>query len=98
MTQAVWEAFAVFLKELENRLKASIPRIEYKIYLDRNGIGMHGRVWCSWVIMYAQENGRNIFRVKKKIKGYMHKKEIAISLKDYPWYKLPPKQAILRFL
>lgn len=89
-------SFAVFLNELENRLKVSMPRTEYKIYFDRMAQA-YVRVWCSQVIMYAQENGETYLELRKKLKDICTKKEIAISLKDYPWYKLPPKQAIFAF-
>ncbi len=86
----------VFLNEVEKRIMNDIPKDRYKIYLDRLAQAL-GRVLCSQEIMYASENKTGYFTLKKKLKEICTTKEIADSLKNYPWYKLPPKQAVFAF-
>lgn len=86
----------VFINELEKRIMSNIPKYKYKIYLDRL-IQSFGRVLCSQEIMYASENKISYFVLRKRLKEICTTKKIDDSLKTYPWYKLPFKQAIFAF-
>ena len=87
---------AVFVKEVEKRIMNDIPKDIYKIYLDRLAQAL-GRVLCSQEIMYASENKTDYFALRKKLKEICTTKEISEALKHYPWYRLPPKQAVFAF-
>ena len=73
-----------------------IPKDIYKIYLDRLAQAL-GRVLCSQEIMYASENKTDYFALRKKLKEICTTKEMSEALKHYPWYRLPPKQAVFAF-
>lgn len=86
----------VYLKEVEKRIKNDVSKEEYKIYLDRVTQG-YARVLCSQEIMYARENNLKFPELRKKLKKICSAEEIAGALKQYPWYKLPIKQAVFAF-
>ena len=87
----------IFMYELEKRLAGKMPRDEYKVYLDRT-VQALGRVLCSQEIMYAIENKIKYTDLRNRLKKICTTHEIAETLKKYPWYRLPPKQALFAFL
>lgn len=89
--------FERFIKELENRLSAIIPKDGYKIYLDRLSQA-YGRVLCSQEIMYGAQNRVPYRKTRENLKKICTSKTISASLKGYPWYRLPKKQAVFAFL
>lgn len=86
----------VFLKELENHIADFVSREEYKIYLDRLTEGF-GRILCSQEIVHAKEQKVKYFVLRKRLKEICTNQVISGVLKDYPWYKLPIKQAAFAF-
>ncbi len=86
----------VFLKELEMRLAKDVSKEEYQIYLDRLTQGF-GRILCSQEIMHAQENKIKFGDLRKRLKEICTCQEISGALKNFPWYKLPIKQAVFAF-
>ncbi len=91
------EKCAVFIDEVEKRLSESIPEDEYKIYTDRLSQAF-GRVLCSQEIVYAAENKIGLAALRQTLKKICIQEKIKNSLAHYPWYKLPPKQALFAFL
>ena len=89
--------FERFMSELENRLSAKIPKNEYKIYLDRLSQA-YGRVLCSQEIMYGVQNKIPYRKTRANLKKICTSEIISSSLKTYPWYRLPKKQAVFAFL
>ena len=91
-----FEKVVIFLIELEEHLKDILAKEEYKLYLDRLKEG-YGRILCSHEIMYARENKIKYFDLKKRLKTICESQMIKDSLKEYPWYRLPKKQALFAF-
>ncbi len=87
------EQCIILLKEIENRIKLYVPRKDYQIYLDRL-TQAYGRVICSQEVVRAAEEKNSYFALRKRLKKICTAKEIEESLKSYPWYKLPFRQAV----
>ena len=85
-----------YLAELERMLKAMIPRSEYKIYFNRLVQGF-GRVLCSQEIMYARENEVPFRDLIKRLKLICKARVMKNAMENYPWYRLPLKQAVFAF-
>jgi len=85
-----------FITELENHIKDVCESEEYNLYLNRLIQG-YGRILCSQEIMYAKENGIKYFSLLQRLKMICESPLISNSLKDYPWYCLPKKQAAFAF-
>lgn len=90
------EKSIVFLNEVEKRLKLHIPEESYRIYLDRFTQAF-ARVICSQEIMYAEDNKIGYSVLRKRLKRVCTSENTVNALKNYPWYKLPVKQAIFAF-
>ena len=58
----------IFLSELENRIKDTVQKDEYKIYLDRLTQG-YGRIVCSQEIMYAVEKKIGYSKLRKRLEN-----------------------------
>lgn len=86
----------VLLDEIEKRISKAVPKSEYRIYLDRMTQGL-ARVLCSQEIMHAAESGLKWCGLKGRLELICTADRIAGSLKDYPWYRLPKKQALFAF-
>lgn len=86
----------ILLNEIEKRISKAVPYSEYKIYLDRMSQGL-ARVLCSQEIMHASECGLKWGDLKNRLELICTADRIAASLKDYPWYRLPKKQAAFAF-
>ena len=91
-----FEKSIVFLDELEKRIKDTIEKEEYKIYLDRLVQGF-GRILCSQEIMHARDKKIKFSVLKKRLKEICTQDKIQNVLKSYPWYRLPVKQAAFAF-
>ena len=85
-----------FIKELENHIKDVYKTEEYSLYLNRLIQG-YGRILCSQEIMYAKDNDIKYSVVLKRLKMICESQMISDALKDYPWYRLPKKQAAFAF-
>ena len=85
-----------FINELENHIKDVCKPEEYSLYLNRLIQG-YGRILCSQEIMYAKENCIKYSSLLKRLKMICESKLISGALKNYPWYRLPKKQAAFAF-
>ena len=85
-----------FIKELENHIKDVCQNDEYSLYLNRLIQG-YGRILCSQEIMYAKEKGVKYLSLSERLKMICESQMISDALKDYPWYRLPKKQAAFAF-
>ena len=91
-----FERSIVFLNELEKQISNTVPKEEYKIYLDRLIQGF-GRILCSQEIVHAKQEKIKYSALRKRLKEICTNEKIADVLKTYPWYKLPVKQAAFAF-
>ena len=91
-----FEKILVFLSALEERIKGIVPKTEYDLYLKRLIQG-YARILCSQEIMYAKEQKISYAALRKRLKMICCHELIAGTLKSYPWYKLPKKQAAFAF-
>lgn len=91
-----FEKVLVFLDEVEGHIKDNLKKDEYKLYLDRLTQG-YARILCSQEIMYAHENKIKYSVLRKRLEKICTNKKITGSLKTYPWYQLPKKQAAFAF-
>jgi len=87
----------VFLGELESRLDSQMDQSEYRIYLNRLTQGF-ARILCCQEIMRGIQENVSWRKVRARLKEICCRREIKQALKHYPWYKLPPKQAMFAFL
>lgn len=85
-----------FITELENHIKDVCTPGEYGLYLNRLIQG-YGRILSSQEIMYAKENNIKYPILLKRLKMICKSQMISNALKDYPWYRLPKKQAAFAF-
>ena len=90
------ERILIFLSELEEHIKDVVDREEYILYFNRLVQG-YGRILCSQEIMYALDKKVKYSVLKGKLKKICTSKMISDALKEYPWYKLPKKQAAFAF-
>lgn len=85
-----------FITEIENHIKDVCKIEEYSLYLNRLIQG-YGRILCSQEIMHAKENGIKYSSLLERLKMICKSQMISEALKDYPWYRLPKKQAAFAF-
>lgn len=85
-----------FIGVLEDRLKDTLLKEEYALYLDRLVQG-YGRIIASQEIIYARDNKIKYRNLKKRLKLICEHEKMAEVLKTYPWYQLPKKQAAFAF-
>ena len=86
----------VFLEVIEEHIKDVLKREEYGLYLDRLIQG-YARVLCSQEIVYAQDKKIKFSALRERLKTICQSKKVASALKDFPWYRLPKKQAAFAF-
>ena len=86
----------MFLCELEKRISDMVTEDEYGLYLDRLTQGF-GRVLCSQEIMHARDAGIKYSALRARLSKICTHEKIRSVLKDYPWHKLPKKQAAFAF-
>ena len=91
-----FEKILIFLAELEKHIKDSVTKNEYDIYLKRLIQG-YARILCSQEIMHAKEKKISYSALRKRLKMICKNELIADTLKSYPWYRLPKKQAAFAF-
>lgn len=91
-----FEKILIFLAELEERIKPVATKTEYDLYLKRLVQG-YARILCSQEIMYAQETKIPYSDLRKRLKMICENELVSETLKSYPWYKLPKKQAAFAF-
>lgn len=91
------EKCVVLIDEIEKRLAAVTDFAEYKIYIDRLAQS-YGRFLCSQAVMNASENNIKWKDLRKRLEDICTTERIEAALKNYPWYKLPIKQAVFAFL
>ena len=91
-----FEKILVFLAELEEHIKESLNKEEYQLYFDRLTQG-YARISCSQEILYAMDKKISYSTLKKRLKAICTNQMIVETLKKYPWYKLPKKQAAFAF-
>lgn len=91
-----FEKTVTFLNELEAHIKDVLNVDEYGLYFDRLVQG-YGRIICSQEVMYAKDTNAPYKELKKRLKAICTNKLLVDTLKKYPWYKLPKKQAAFAF-
>jgi hypothetical protein len=91
-----FEKVMVFLSTLEEYIKCILTKDEYDLYLKRLIQG-YARVLCSQEIMNAKEKRIKYSNLSKRLKMICENELVSSTLKSYPWYKLPKKQAAFAF-
>ena len=91
-----FEKILIFLDALEERIKNTLTKNEYDLYLKRLIQG-YARILCSQEIMYAKEKNITFVNLRKRLRKICENDLISKTLKTYPWYKLPKKQAAFAF-
>ncbi len=91
-----FEKILVFLDALEERIKNTVTKNEYDLYLKRLIQG-YARILCSQEIMYAKDKNITFVNLRKRLRNICENDLISSTLKSYPWYKLPKKQAAFAF-
>ena len=91
-----FEKILIFLSELEDRIGKVVTRDEYDLYFKRLVQG-YARILCSQEIMYAKEQNISYSQLCKRLRMICKDKLVSETLKSYPWYKLPKKQAAFAF-
>ena len=91
------EKCIAFFDAVEKRAERNMPRSEYKIYTDRL-TQAYGRVICSQEIIHARDNKLGYSVLRKRLREICTAERIKNSLKEYPWYRLPIKQAAFAFM
>ena len=91
-----FERSIVFLDALEKQICDTVEETEYKLYLDRLIQGF-GRVLCSQEIVHAKDAKIRYCALRKRLKEICTNEKITNTLKTYPWYRLPVKQAAFAF-
>ncbi len=92
-----FEKSLTFMDELEKRIIMHIPASEYKIYLDRLAQSL-GRVLISQEVMHAKQCETGYYGLRSRLRSICTSDRICSALKNYPWYRLPFKQAVFAFL
>ena len=90
------EKIVIFLNAMEERIKEVFSEDEYGIYLKRLTQG-YARILCSQEIMYAKEQKLKYSFLRGRLKRICENAVFSDTLKSYPWYRLPRKQAIFAF-
>ena len=85
-----------FIAEIENHIKDVCKREEYSLYLNRLIQG-YGRILCSQEIVHAKDEKIKYSILLGRLKMICKSQMISTALKDYPWYRLPKKQAAFAF-
>ena len=91
-----FEKVLIFIAEIEERIKDVVTKDEYDLYLKRLIQG-YARIVCSQEIMYAYENKIRYKDLRSRLKMICENKLVSDTLRTYPWYKLPKKQAAFAF-
>ncbi len=91
-----FEKVLIFLSCLEEHIKDVVKREEYELYLNRLTQG-YGRVVASQEIVHAKDKNLGYFSLRRRLKGICTNEKVVGALKNYPWYKLPKKQAAFAF-
>lgn len=86
----------IFLAELENHIKDTLSKEDYRLYLDRLTQG-YARILCSQEIMYAREKKLKYRDLRARLKQICTNETMESVLRSYPWYQLPKKQAAFAF-
>lgn len=91
-----FEKVIIFLNELEKHISDVVAKEEYQLYLNRLIQG-YGRILCSHEIMYAYDNKVKYSVLKSRLKKICTNEMMVEALKEYPWHRLPKKQAAFAF-
>ena len=91
-----FEKVLIFLDTLEEHIKSVASKDEYDLYFKRLIQG-YARILCSQEIMNAKENKIKYSNLCKRLKMICENDMVSGTLKSYPWYKLPKKQAAFAF-
>ena len=92
----LFERSKIFLTELEKRYSAKMDKAQYGIYLDRLAQSL-GRVFISQEIMHANKEKIAYKELKVRLKEICESEMIMGALENFPWKKLPKKQAAFAF-
>lgn len=91
-----FEKVLIFLSCLEEHIKDAVEKEEYEVYLNRLIQG-YGRVVASQEIVYAVDKKLGYLCLRERLKRICTNEKVVGALKNYPWYKLPKKQAAFAF-
>ena len=91
-----FEKILIFLSCLEEHLKDVLKKEEYELYLNRLTQG-YARVVASQEIVYAVDKKTGYSALRERLKGICTNEKVVGALKNYPWHKLPKKQAAFAF-
>lgn len=91
-----FDKILIFLEEIEKHIKGTVTKDEYHLYLKRLIQG-YARILCAQEIMYAKEQGIDYLSLKKRLRMICENQLVSDTLRSYPWYKLPKKQAAFAF-
>ena len=85
-----------FIEELEKHIKDVANAEEYSLYLNRLIQG-YGRILCSQEIVHAKDEKIKYSSLLIRLKMICTSQMVSGALKNYPWYRLPKKQAAFAF-
>ena len=91
-----FEKVLIFFSCLEEHLKDVFKKEEYELYLNRL-IQSYARVVASQEIVYAVDKKTGYSALRKRLKEICTNETVVAALKNYPWHKLPKKQAAFAF-
>ena len=91
-----FEKVQAFLAELTVHIQDVLKEDEYRLYMDRLIQG-YGRVVCSQEIVHAREANIGYRALKRRLQMICEHETMVGALKQYPWYRLPKKQAAFAF-
>ena len=85
---------SVHLVDLMNGfLAVRMPEKNYRIYTDRL-MQAYTRTSCTQEIQFAKKNGLDKKQLKARLRAICKSERVQSVLKNYPWTKLPIKQAV----
>ena len=88
-----FEKCKLLVGEINRRLGARMSESEYRIYTDRL-MQAYARAACMQEIQFSHFNCITERELDARLKKICRSEEIQGVLSRYPWYKLPPKQAL----
>ena len=87
-----FEKCTVIMDGIIAHLSRRMPEDEYKLYTDRL-YQAYARAVCMQEIQFADANGIDRRELNRRLRRVCRSERLRTTLKNYPWYKLPPTQA-----
>ena len=84
------------VSKVEERMPTEMTPADYRLNLDRH-IQAHARYVSIQEIFHARECGMSAKDLRKRLQAINRHPVLAQTLRRYPWWKLPPMQAMFAF-